>query len=176
MQALNLEDVIVHLPKETKPLFMNKPPNPSREKFGRSTMIDVVFCRNAKKSTKDAIEAKRRGLAYIGFNTKRIVQSTGNVGRKYLVYKEFMIQEVTAAWNTVIPLHFDTLKFLVLNRAKDDGEYSLFFQTYCQPDDKSAKKLGTWIRRVLKNQKMPVRKLTVSQSIPEDWRNKAKAN
>ena len=110
-----------------------------------------------------------KGL-YVKRRTKRVKNQVSTI--KHLPVQEFVSQIVNERWNMGLAMTTDELKRILMVEAKKNN-WSDWSDIYAQSNIMSKKKLYIFLHRAIKKVGFSVRKSTVSQKIPEDWRRLA---
>ncbi len=107
---------------------------------------------------------------FIGKGTAR--QPGGGRPKKWVELEVFIDSKIRYYWECGAPLTSEQLQFLVQQHiSADDNPQAL--KTFVEGKRNTLQK---FISRVLKRNRWSVRKISISQSIPVDWRQKAEEN
>jgi len=142
-----------------------------------------VFNKNVSSSSRGA-KARHLPEKFVSLNdNKKQFLSSSNSPRhkqrKYLAECKWLKQLVQQRWLVGDPISMAEIHVeLTAMFGKPQGDVpwvpSKFYASYLDPQKKtSARERGNWIRRVLRNMNFSVRKKTVSQNVPVDWRRLA---
>lgn len=135
------------------------------------------------KETPNTTNAGRRSMAkknkdahLIKITSKRVGRSDVGNARKFHQQEAFVINLVSTRWNEGDPIGKIALKDEVM--ARDDCQPgSSFYNQYFDPNKQSAQSGWTnWLSRVLKREGWSLRKHSIGQTVPENWRELAEAN
>lgn len=108
---------------------------------------------------------------FISNNTFR--QPGAGRPHKYKDLEDFIVNTVKQAWESGAPMTPEQLHYAVLRHCK---AMVMVEEQYFDIIDGNRNSLNRYVQRVLERNKFSVRKISISQSIPSDWRSKAEAN
>ena len=122
-------------------------------------------------------KAKRDGNTLV---LKKLTKYSGrsdvDKGRKYEDQEDFTLNLVSDRWKLGDPIGKIELKGEIISR-EDCDEGTEFYNNYLDPEKGSAASGFTnWLKRCLERAGWSLRKNSVGQTVPEDWRQKAEAN
>jgi hypothetical protein len=109
---------------------------------------------------------------YIFLGSKNSRRPGGGRPQKWIRVEQFIIDKVRHAWECGVPLTPEQLHHLVLDhvgKQEDKDTVDSFV------NGKRAT-LNKYVQRVLARHNYSVRKISISQSVPPDWRQKAQEN
>jgi hypothetical protein len=106
---------------------------------------------------------------YVRQNDKRIGNKRQSSTRKYVEVQDFIARTIIDRWNMGMPLSKEELRRLVLMKSKEQNWYE-WRETYGQGSSQTIRKLTVFLDRAIRKIGFSIRKNTVSQKIPEDWR------
>ena len=105
---------------------------------------------------------------YVKSSAKRIKQQAQTT--KHLEVQEFIRDTIVSRWNMGLPITNDELRRRVVAKSKKQNNWEAWTEIYAKGTSKSTKKLTVFLHRAIQKIGYSVRKSTVSQKIPDDWR------
>lgn len=138
-----------------------------------TTKIHFIYLLKLQLSTNQKLSAaiKSNGATvYLSRDTERL--SRKGRPKKWNAVEDFVVLRVKKSWETGAPLTPEQLHQMVIEHLKNS------------PNEQAAKHFihgkknttNRYIQRVLARNQYSVRKMTISQSVPVDWRTKAEEN
>jgi len=131
-----------------------------------------MFCSQqlSLSTAKKVSLGERKDFYFIGNKTRS--RPGGGRPHKWICVEQFIVQKVRQSWECGVPLTPEQLHHLVLQHVKEQGDKET---TDAFLNGKRAT-LNKYVARVLARNNFSVRKISISQSVPPDWRQKAEEN
>lgn len=173
---LKFDDVIQAMPEScTKQRLLNLDIDESVKKLKTipSTGLKIFTRNSSSKFSHQAIfaMAKNNQALYVRRTDKRIIERQART-RKYMEVQNFIQETVATRWNMGMPIPKEELRRLVVAKSKEQS-WEEWKETYGQGTYETRRKLTVYLDRAIAKMGYSVRKTTVSQKIPEDWRRLA---
>ena len=174
VKDLKFDDVVQAIPGSSiKQRLMDLQIDPKIKKLKEMPLngsLKLLTKNSSSKSTHQALlaVAKDRKSLYVRVTDKRIHERQTRT-RKYVEVQKFICEIVTTRWNMGMPIPKEDLRRLLLVEAKSEN-WEAWMDTYANGTFEAQKKLTVFLHRAIGKMGFSVRKTTVSQKIPEDWR------
>jgi len=175
VNELSFDDVLRAIPDSSiKKRLQALPIHPRVKKLTVSTKVKGSFRILTKNSsfTKShqgiVAIANANGSIYVKQGDKRIKRQVNTT--KHPQVQDFIRETVVSRWNMGFPISTDELRRLVVKKSRTQNNWEAWSEIYAKGTTQSIKKLGVFLRRAIQKIGYSVRKSTVSQKIPEDWR------
>ena len=131
---------------------------------------------NTSSSGRRAAAKRDRSVVNVLRRTKRISRSDSGVARKHAHQEQFVIAIVKSRWDDGNPIGRSEL-YDELFATDGCAEGTPFYVSYIDPMKLSAKSgLSNWITRVLQRYGWAMRKNSIGQTVPPNWRALAEKN
>lgn len=170
VKSLTIDDVMKAIPSDYKRMYNKRKPSLLNFNFKKTESIVKYFDRERGMSHQKLSRSKTTSSVYLSRKAKRLSKSPLYQPRKHFEELQFIVNVAQKRWEEGLPIEMETLALKVVNNSKRLNMNSDFVKSYCNNDEQSRKKLNVIIKRVLGKHGLTVRKKTVSQSIPKDWR------
>ena len=171
VKSLSLEDVIESLPEEYKHKYSTTTLSPLNFDFSQTQSIIKYFDRNLGSSHQKLVGSINNSSIYVSRKAKRVTKKLEP--RKHHVEIDYVINVARKRWNDGLPIELERLVLMLVSYSKQLNTNREFINSYCRNDHESLKKARIFVQRALAKNEMTVRKKTVSQSIPRNWKDVA---
>ena len=111
-----------------------------------------------------------KNVSFISRRTSR--REGGGRPRKWVAIETFISETARRMWESGAPLTPEQLHHCVIKFAKSNGDKAV--TDFCVHGKRNT--FNKFVRRVLVRNRFSVRKMSISQSVPVDWRSKAEQN
>jgi len=111
-----------------------------------------------------------KNVSFISRRTSR--REGGGRPRKWVAIETFISETARRMWESGAPLTPEQLHHCVIKFAKSNGDKVV--TDFCVHGKRNT--FNKFVRRVLVRNRFSVRKMSISQSVPVDWRSKAEQN
>jgi len=105
---------------------------------------------------------------YVKSGDRRIKQQAKTT--KHPQVQDFIRDTIVTRWNMGLPITNNELRRLVVAKSKTQNNWEAWTEIYAKGTSISRKKLSVFLHRAIQKIGYSVRKSTVSQKIPDDWR------
>ncbi len=114
--------------------------------------------------------AVKKNEIFISTNTRR--RPGGGRPQKYASLEHYIVQTVKHYWESGASISPEQLHYKILQHVRDEEDRD----NYCDILHGQRATLNRYVQRILHKNHFSVRKISISQSVPEDWRSKAEEN
>jgi hypothetical protein len=118
-------------------------------------------------SKKVAMSANKEGVF---LSNKTFRRPGGGRPQKYPDLEDFIVKTVKQSWESGASISPEQLHHLVMKHALTNKD------AYNKIAEGNSRSLNRYVQRVLERHKFSVRAISISQSVPRDWRSKAEEN
>ena len=168
VRSLTLEDVLESLPEDYKHKYSTATLSPLIFDFSQTQSIVKYFDRFLGSSHQKLVGSMNSSSIYVSRKAKRVTKVLQP--RKHRVEIDYVVNIARTRWNDGLPIELDRLALMLVSYSKQLNTNREFLNSYCNNDHESIKKIRIFVRRALDKNGMTVRKKTVSQSIPKNWK------
>lgn len=188
VKDFKFDDVVKQLPDKTYSTFILKmdipqkhkelrlPVSYNRSKLGKPVRGKPLLTKNSNylKSHQSLYAeslTSRSSSTYLKTTAKRICLTTRKKTTKHVFPQQVIEEAVQTRWNMGIPLTISDLSTHVMNACKTEKKKDN--KEWLQIYGNNSTKRTVWLHRAISKIGFSVRKSTISQKVPENWRELA---